>query len=374
MSDHFSGPAVMGDPSVDITDFYVFPSPERPGNVVLIMDVSPMATAQSFFSDVLTYRFRLRPVTRTRGAIAHGTAEYTIDARFSDVPEGTASQRGTVVTSDGRKASFVLGETVEQDGMRVFAGLVSDPFFMDVEAGVRTTTTGKLAFTKPGTNTVHLRDILAIVVEVPIAAIVERLNGSKLIGAVSEDVVTRRGKPIRIERLGRAEIKNLILQDATRDPRNKGVELRDLYNREDAFALSKDYRPLYESRLDANLAFFDDLDGNTAWPLGPDGRHPLRDLLLDDYLVVDLARPFAPGGFLEIERSMLAERPHATPGGRWLDDDILDELLTLVVDGGRGERFGDGVDAPTKPGGLIFPYVREPNKRADLALPAFLAS
>ena len=41
MSDHFSGPAVMGDPAVDITDFYAFPSPERPGNLVLIMDVFP---------------------------------------------------------------------------------------------------------------------------------------------------------------------------------------------------------------------------------------------------------------------------------------------------------------------------------------------
>ena len=44
MSDHFSGPAVMGDPAVDITDFYAFPSPERPGNLVLIMDVFPLAT------------------------------------------------------------------------------------------------------------------------------------------------------------------------------------------------------------------------------------------------------------------------------------------------------------------------------------------
>ena len=35
MSDHFSGPAVMGDPAVDITDFYAFPSPERPGHLVL---------------------------------------------------------------------------------------------------------------------------------------------------------------------------------------------------------------------------------------------------------------------------------------------------------------------------------------------------
>ncbi|HXK01124.1 MAG TPA: DUF4331 family protein [Verrucomicrobiae bacterium] len=46
MSDHFSGPAVMGDPAVDITDFYAFPSPERPGNVVLIMNAFPHGNAR----------------------------------------------------------------------------------------------------------------------------------------------------------------------------------------------------------------------------------------------------------------------------------------------------------------------------------------
>ena len=102
------------------------------------------------------------------------------------------------------------------------------------------------------------------------------------------------------------------MANPTRDPRAKGVELRDLYNREDAFALSKEYRPLYESRLDANLAFFDSLDGKTAWPLGPDGHHPLRDLLIDDFLILDLAHPFAPGGFLEIERALIDNRPHKT--------------------------------------------------------------
>ena len=54
MSDHFSGPAVIGDPAVDITDLYAFPSPDRPENLVLIMNVFPMATSQSFFSDVVT--------------------------------------------------------------------------------------------------------------------------------------------------------------------------------------------------------------------------------------------------------------------------------------------------------------------------------
>ena len=103
--------------------------------------------------------------------------------------------------------------------------------------------------------------------------IVERFDGVTLIAAIAENIVTRRGKPIRIERLGRPEIKNVVLANPTRDPRTKGVELRDLYNREDAFALSNEYRPLYESRLDANLAFFDGLDGKTAWPLET-GRAP----------------------------------------------------------------------------------------------------
>src|SRR5690348_8814903 len=125
MSDHFSGPAVMGDPAVDITDFYAFVSPERPGNLVLIMDVFPLANSQSFFSDVLTYRFRLRPLTRSGLDVTAGAAEYSIEATFSDVPEENPVQKGNVVTSDGRKASFVIGERLEQDGMRVFAGLVS---------------------------------------------------------------------------------------------------------------------------------------------------------------------------------------------------------------------------------------------------------
>jgi hypothetical protein len=250
--------------------------------------------------------------------------------------------------------------------MRLFAGLVSDPFFMDVEAAIRSDMSGKLSF-NTAENTVHFRDVLAIAVEVPFAAIARRFAGVTLIGCIAETIVTRRGKPLRIERLGRPEIKNVVLGNAAREP--KGVELRDLYNREDAFALSREYRPLYEARIDASLTFFDDLDGETAWPLGADGCHPLRDLFVGDYLILDLDRAFAPGSFLEIERSIMECWPH-----RWLDDDILDEMLTLFVNGGRGERLGDSVEGPTKSARLSFPYLREPNMRADLPLPAFLRS
>ena len=194
MSDHFSGPAVMGDPAVDITDFYAFPSPERPGNLVLIMNVFPMATSQSFFSDVLTHRFRLRPLTWSGGSVTYGTAEHTIDVTFSDVAEGSSVQTASIVTSDGREASFVTGKALAKNGMRVFAGLVSDPFFMDVEATLRTDISGKLSF-DTAANTVQFRDVLSIVVEVPFAPLVERFDGATLIGAIAETMVTRRGKP-----------------------------------------------------------------------------------------------------------------------------------------------------------------------------------
>lgn len=36
MSDHISGPRAIANPITDITDMYAFPSPERPGRLVLV--------------------------------------------------------------------------------------------------------------------------------------------------------------------------------------------------------------------------------------------------------------------------------------------------------------------------------------------------
>ena len=36
MSDHISGPRALADPIADITDVYAFPSPDRPGALVLV--------------------------------------------------------------------------------------------------------------------------------------------------------------------------------------------------------------------------------------------------------------------------------------------------------------------------------------------------
>src|SRR5215212_9550318 len=65
VSDHISGPRALADPIADITDVYAFPSPERPGRLVLVMNTLPFAQPTQPLSDGLIYRFRLRPLEAT---------------------------------------------------------------------------------------------------------------------------------------------------------------------------------------------------------------------------------------------------------------------------------------------------------------------
>jgi hypothetical protein len=46
VSDHISGPRALADPIADITDVYAFPSPGRPGHLVLVQNTLPFAPAQ----------------------------------------------------------------------------------------------------------------------------------------------------------------------------------------------------------------------------------------------------------------------------------------------------------------------------------------
>ena len=96
--------------------------------------------------------------------------------------------------------------------------------------------------------------------------------------------------------MGRAEIKNIILRPKAFDPVNRDLEIRDLYNAEDTFDLGTEYVAAYRARLNANLAFFDRLDGSIDWPPDEQGDHPLTDLLLADFLVVDTSKPLTARG------------------------------------------------------------------------------
>jgi hypothetical protein len=366
VADHFSGPRAITDPASDVTDVFTFPSPERPGHLVLVLDVFPSAAPTALFSDALRYRFRLRPVTATTAggtpAFVPGADEYMFDVSFS-VPAadgGAPVQTGTCTTPSGTEIPCRLGvdDPTEMHGVRIFAGPRLDPFFLDLAAESAAHKLERLVFRPDGVNAVNGANVLSIILELDVATVLGPDTGP-LVAVVGETLTA--GHPIRLERMGRPEIKNFILQDKKFDTVNRDLELRDLYNAEDAFNLSPAYTGAYRARLNANLPFFDRLDGKIDWPPYDQGVHPLTEILLADFLVVDTSKPFSDGSFLEIERAVLAGRPHTTCGGRPPDDDIADILYTLLVGGLDGPRISDGVDGPTQPATRSFPYLNSPN-------------
>jgi len=301
MSDRFSGPQ-FADPAADITGLYAFPSPERPGHLVLVLNVFPAAAPGALFSDAISYRFRVRPVTpAVVGAAPRfevGDDEYAFTVTFTAPVPGNggvlSAQAGMRAAPGGRQVWLRLGDDkpAQVPGLRVFAG------------------------TRPA---------------------------------------------VRLERMGRPEIENVIISPKKFDPADGDLEIRDLYNAEDPFSLSPDYLGTYRSRLNANLAFFDRLDGKTDWPLDDLGTHPLTELLLADFLVLDMSKPFSEGSWFEIETAMLSGRPHATCGGRSLDDDVIDTLYPLLVGGVDGPRISNGVDQGARPSVRTFPYLASPS-------------
>jgi len=367
VSDHISGPRALADPIADITDVYAFPSPERPGRLVLVMNVLPNAGPAARFSDAIVCRFRLRPLAIAASgpaAVAFGAEEFVFDVTFDAArghDDAAPVQTGRCIPPAGAPVTFMLNDERGgcADGLRVFAGLRSDPFFIDLQGFTETISTGRVAFKAVGTNFSHGQNILSVVVEADCAPLVHS-GGGPLLAVVGETVVA--GKlPIRLERVGRPEIKNLILQWKQYDPVNRDMELRDIYNLEDAFHMGKDYLGAYRARLNANLPVFDGFDGKTDWTSDAQGGHPLTELLLADYLVVDVSKPYAEDSFFEIERALLQGHTHATCGGRSLNDDVMDTLATLLINASNGPRISDGVSQATAPASQTFPYLAPPN-------------
>jgi hypothetical protein len=335
MSDHISGPRAIADPVTDITDVFAFPCPESPRHLVLIMNVFPYAGPSALFSDAVIYRFRVRSVSiaSDRRAFAVGADEFTFDCTF-DVPCSPNSgaepvQQGRCTMPNGAAVPFRVNDENggRGAGLNVFAGQRSDPFFLDGPMAEKTIATRQLAFKEVGSDRLYGKNVLGIVLKVEWATV---LKGGPMFAVVCETLTSGK-RPVRLERVGRPEIKNVTLSAKMFDPVNRDLEIRDLYNDEDAFNLSKHYVGAYRARLNANLAFYDGLDGKTDWPPDEHGNHPLTELLLADFLVVDASKPWCETSYFEIEQAMLKGHAHKTCGGRWLNEDVVDSILTLYT-------------------------------------------
>jgi Domain of unknown function (DUF4331) len=367
VSDHFSGPRSMANPHGDITDVYAFPSPERPGNLVMAMNVHPNAPADAAFSDAMDFQLRVRPVNVATqvgqtGCFVVGDDEFTFRFHFASPTKRTTGARplqvGSCVMPNGDEVNVTVdGEEAKEAGPRVFAGLRSDPFIFDLAAWQKMVSNRRVDFPEVGTNTVDGSNVLSIVVEVPSETM---SKAGSLFAVVGETFVA--GKlPVRLERVGRPEIKNITMGMQEYDTVNRDLDIRDLYNSEDAFHLGHGYLGAYRARLNANLAFWDSLDEDIAWPIDKDGTHPLTELLLQDFLVVDPSKPYSERSYFDIEMDALHRQTHSTCGGRSLNDNFIDTMYTVLINGGLGPRIHQGVDHAAAPGTRTFPYLASPS-------------
>jgi hypothetical protein len=83
-------------------------------------------------------------------------------------------------------------------------------------------------------------------------------------------------------------------------------------------------------------------------------------MFLDDFLLFDVTKAITDTSHLEIEKSTLNGRAYETGGGRTVDANIMDVLLTWVVNRDR-EPLRSGTTRATKPGMKNFPYFATPN-------------
>src|ERR1700688_266960 len=241
MSDHVSGPRAVADPVADITDVYAFPCPETRPRLVLIIKGFRFAGPLAPFSDAIIYRIRLRsvaaPSTDRPRIFKVGDVEVTFDFTFG-IPANLESnappaQFGQCVTPQGEIISFRVNDEKggRGNGVQIFTGQRSDPFFLDGNMARKTMETRKISFKEVGSDLLYAKNVLSIVLKIEWAKL---LDGGPLFAVVAETLTSGKRQG-RIERVGRPEIKKETLSPKTVDQINRDLEIRDLYDNHDDF-------------------------------------------------------------------------------------------------------------------------------------------
>ena len=362
MSDHIDGPRTTADPSIDLSDLFAFTNPADPTRTVLIADVFPFAGETALFSNVVSHNIVVRPVRMAGSGDAASFKAEGPEVRFTfqfevltPTTNGERSvQVGTCKLPDGSTLPVLVGDergTLTPDGaIHVFAGLRSDPFFIGWLPGREL---------KALPNFLQEDNCLSLVVEFETAKVLNVANGT-LFGVIAEttprDTKSQSMTPPRFDWVGRPEQTNFRLNGVPDAP-----DIRDIWNQETPFAISKINLPLYRERLTKSLQVWDSRDGKVDWE--PAALAADVNVFLDDFLLFDVAKPITDGSHLEIEKSTIDGRAYATGGGRTLNANAIDILVTWLVNHDRGAFMQSPATQATQPGGTTFPYVRPPNTK-----------
>lgn len=176
-SDHIDGVGTTIDNAADITDVFAFTSPTDATRLVLIMNVHTLAFKRSRFSNAVDYKFRIRPIAN-QATLAPSTdpaKEQSITCTFSgglvliDPKQKVTCTHSFAggsekVTFDTR-GEHEAGGSGQSANMRAFAGVRSDPWFLDLAKTLKFGNNLRV-LDVPGVNGLAGQNVLSIVVEI----------------------------------------------------------------------------------------------------------------------------------------------------------------------------------------------------------------
>ena len=123
-ADHLDSKSVMTDPAADITDVYAW---SEGSNLLFVLNVAPLATADSKFSNAVQYALH----TQSSAKFGEAGDKLDIIATFDNEQKISLWIGDTdYVTGD---ASNAAGLASASGKFKVFAGLRADPFFFNLE-------------------------------------------------------------------------------------------------------------------------------------------------------------------------------------------------------------------------------------------------
>jgi hypothetical protein len=299
------------DARLDLTDLYLFASPQSAGKTVLILNVNPFMTGADFHPDGV-YRINVDNDGDTQADVAFtfvfsesnggaqtGTVYYATGNETRDPePAGKVLIEGIPVDFDA------TAKPVQASECRLFIGVRSDPFFADGEGAFHD-------FQFTGDDTFAGKNILSMALEVSD----EMLGSGPEMAVWCTSSVRRDGELVQVDRYGNPSF-NPFFVDELKNKFNLG------HPADDVAEFLEPWATLLESR-----GYPADVARETALTVLPDVMHYNRT------------------------------RAAHYPNGRVLTDDVYDMRMQFLT---YGKVTSDGV-APHHDYQREFPFLGAPN-------------
>ncbi len=383
--DHIDGPT-LNELAADLAGIYVFPSPEDPDSLTLVMNASSGVLPGVEFDPRSKFEMQIHSLNLVCSdpSDANCKKEATQSHNNTQIEHQLAlkiecvADRGHIpivqhvgVTCQFTNASGKVLDSVHADSRwahhfsfgKVFAGKKADPFFISIPVfndvvfynnRFGTISSNGIINNQFATNGIRNVNVMSIVIEID----TEKAGlKSGLYGVAAQSYLWRKVPGThnhihkKVDRAGRAELVNVALHDTTQvlfsgrgqSPIKRNSNLIEIFDG------PSHHKAAVYNRLAKNIKRYDSLDNVKDW--SEENIRHLSNIMKDDYIMINLNEDCAQRtntDYFGIERNILNGEPITSCGGRDLHDDIFAKSYSMYIAGPNSDpnNFTTGVNEP----------------------------